>query len=235
MRVATLILALACVGCQDSDPAPPPPGLGSGGPGPGVGGGGNRDGGSDDGAIDDDAMIDAATDASMSCTEVSIDDFDNRALVIQGGTDLEFTPQRAFAAWTSGPCDGVRQLVIILTEGEECRSGIGRRLVFLLDADQIGDGLIPVGSPIQIAFSTAMAVIFVQPPDDGVAATSWRNCTGSDGDVTWEFLSAEPGRQTGVFNLNLLDCTGDPAAVPISVTGQVDVVLDAAFEDVCVE
>lgn len=229
MRVAMLILALACMGCEESDPAPPAP-LGGGGPSPG-GGGGNRDAGTD-GAIDDGAPSDAP-DASTSCTEVSTDDFDNRALVIQGGTDLEFVPQRAFATWTPGPCSGVRQLALVLTENDECRSGAGRRLVFLLDADEIGDGLIPVGSPIQIAFSTAMDVLFVSPPSGGVAATTWSNCTGSDGDVTWEFLSREPGRQTGVFNLNLLDCAGDPAAVPISISGQVDVVLDVAFEDAC--
>ena len=128
----------------------------------------------------------------------------------------------------------MRQLAVVLTENDECRTGAGRRLVFLLDADEIGEGLIPIGSPIQIAFSTAMDVLFIQPPADGVEATSWSNCLGSDGDVTWEFLSGDPGRQTAVFNMNLLDCTGDPAAVPISVTGQIDVVLDTAFEDACI-
>ncbi len=233
MRIALVLLALLCGACDDSDPAPPAP-LGGSGPGPGTGGSGDRDAGVDDdgGMVDDGGAVE--TDAGMACTEVTVDDFDNRALVIQGGEDLEFTPQRAFAAWSSGPCDGVRQLVVVLTENDDCTLGVGRRLVFVVNADEIGDGLIPVGAPIQVAFSTAMDVLFIQPPSDGVPATTWTNCLGSDGDVTWEFLDDEPGRQTGVFNVSLLDCAGSPAAIPISVSGQVDVVLDVAFEDVCI-
>ena len=188
----------------------------------------------DGGAVEDGAPADAAAlDAAMACTEVDPDDFDNRALVIQAGIDLAFQPRRAFATWTPGPCTGRRQLVIVLTERDECTLGVGRRLVFVMDADEIGEGLIPVGSPIQIAFSSAMSVLFIAPPSDGVPATTWSNCTRSDGDVTWEFLDPTPGRQTGVFTMSLLDCLGEPAAAPISVSGQVDVTLDTTFEDVC--
>ncbi|MEM9067460.1 MAG: hypothetical protein AAGE52_03110 [Myxococcota bacterium] len=230
MRLA-LFLALSLVACGSEDPAPPAP-IGGNPPPTGGGVGGGRDGGV--------AETDAGpTDGGVvpTCVEVPAGDIVNRVVITQGGTPVDFVPQSGFVTFNPNSCDGgLAEVVVVLTEDPNCSLGIGRRVVFVAAADEIAEGLIPVGAPIQIAFSEALAVRYIEPAGAAGESIIWGNCNdGSDGDVTWDFLDGEGGTQAADFNMTLVDCSPEATEAPLQVVGSLSLPLDITFADVCTE
>jgi hypothetical protein len=220
---------LALPGCQDEEAAPP-----GGGPGGGTGFPIASDAGTDAAA---DAGADGSTgpsDAGLPPGCVPVEDpasGANRATIT--ATTMEsppsFEPTRAYARWNPAECDlppQDRRVLVGLTEGE-CRPGLGKRLVFQLQADQIGTGLAP-GS-VDVSFNQFLNVVFTVPATSAL----WSNTSDSSGSVNFEELGDTAGDPLrGTFNMQLVPSAGG-ADGRINVRGAFDVTLRRDFEEVC--
>lgn len=231
---AALVLALA--GCGEDELAPPAPGsdgsTGGGGPpiGSGRDGGDGSDGDRPDGALPDGGL-------PLGCVEITDDD-DNEVTVeavasTDGGTAPAFAPDRAYFKWNPDSCDtpeAERRLLAALTEGQ-CLTGLGKRLVFSLQADQVGTGIAP--GTQSVSLSSFLGVLFVEPRPGEADNELWSNIADSSGDVTIEEVGDAPGdsfRATFNFRLPNADDTPDPA---LRFNGSIDVTLEQPFDEVC--
>ena len=222
--------ALLLAACDADEPAPAGP-VGGGNPVPGGStGGGEVDAGSP--ADGGSGVGDGGTALRTPSGCVEVDGLNNRLLVTLGETPIDFEPTRAFATWVDQACgETPRRLMIGFTDDDGCRVGVGDRLLFLVDAEEIGSGLVPIGAPMQIAFAEAMDVRLIR--DVGGARVVHGNCEGGDGVVTWDFLDAEGGRQAAAFDMTLTDCADEPSEFPLTVAGALDVTLEDTFDAIC--
>ncbi len=231
LLLALVVAVVAALACENADPAPPAPVGGTGG---GRTTAPNPPKGSDGGPADAPIPADAATVPGCLAPP---DSRTNRAVVTQSGVDRGFTPSSAFATYSPAPCDSSRrELVLVLTEDERCTADVGRRLVVVVDETEVGAGLVPLGSPLQLAFSSALALRYIEPGGPTSDGALWGNCSESaDGDITFERLDVgvTDGRATATFEATLVDCSATGTEPPVQVSGAIDVPLVARFDEVC--
>ena len=141
---------------------------------------------------------------------------------VAGGIDLAVT--RVYATWDPATCADPT-LVIGLTDGA-CLLGVGNRLLFALQRDAVGALIRIGGNPIGPQLSSAMSMRLVLAPPGGGFASTWGDCLGAFGDISFEDLGTDPGnRIKATFQLTLADCDL-PAVDPVVVaTGAFDIVL----------
>lgn len=221
MRPLLCLLALAA--CAD----PPPPAAPTGGIGPLGRVRSSRplvDAGPD-------AMFDGGPVDPGACMDIRGGDPLNQAAVSSADATRSFEPLSAVAYFEPTACaDGAQRMVLLLSEDATCDLR-GKYFAVVVDAAEVGR-LITVGAPIAISAAAGLDIFYVEG-----ATTSdrflWRNCVGSDGDITFSFLdpSAADNRQAATFDLLLLGCDSD--LPPIFVTGSVDLPLEATFTEIC--
>ena len=226
-------LGLALTACTPEDLAPVAPSDGEGLPGRGSRG---------DASVNDGAAIDGGTedDAGTSLPEGCIEarSPSNRASVsiAAGGTFTldPFGPDRAYARWD--PSCGAPSIVVGLAE-DTCAVNRGHQIFFSFRRDDfdgvtigLGVNSIDVDSPITFRYR--------MPRAEGT--TIWGNCSGSAGDLTFEFgdtIDLVPGdRIAGSYQGTLTVCDNAlPSEIVPNTTlnGSFDVILEQTFEEAC--
>ncbi len=92
--------------------------------------------------------------------------------------------------------------------------------------------MVTVGAPLAASAGGGLEIFYVEGATTGERLL-WRNCIGSDGDITFSRLdaSAAGNRQSASFDLVLVGCEAE--LPPIFVSGSVDLPLEATFSEIC--